>query len=106
MGAMWDQVLTLLIMVGFPQRPVGRERRTLAGFSHLAFNGGDQCGFFTADKGPGALPDLQPERKVGAKDIIAEKAPAFSLLDGYFQSSLTPRVLRPAVHIAFGGPTA
>ena len=37
------------------QAALGRKRRPRSGLTDLAFNGGDERGFFAADKGPGAF---------------------------------------------------
>ena len=91
----------MLLLVGLPHTPCDRrEGRAGARLAALAFDGGDQGGFFTADKRAGAHAHFQVEGEVGAEDILAQQAKLAGLLDGDIERLDRQRIFRAAVDVA------
>ena len=104
LAATLAQVSTLLITVGLPQRPAAAGiGRPGAGLADIAFHGGDEGRFFAADKGPGALADLDVEVEAGAQDIGAQEARFPGLVDGQGQALHRQGIFVAHVDIALVG---
>ena len=93
MGGMLNQVSTLLMLVGWPHRPVlrgiGRTRPRPAGAS---FQRADQRGLLAADEGAGALDQFDVEVEAATQDVLAQQAVLPGLRDGDVQPVHRQRV--------------
>ena len=98
------QVSTLLMTVGFPQKPLlGGVGRPLARDRDPPFDGGDQGRFLAGDEGAGALDDLDVEVEAGAEDVLSQEARLPRLSDGDLDALDGQRVFVPDVDEAFLG---
>ncbi len=101
---MLAKVSTLLIRVGWPQRPlsagVGGARSRL---SAQSLDGGHQSGFLSADEGAGAEPDLHLERKLGLAHVGAEEARALGLADRGLQTLHRQRIFGAYIDVSLVG---
>ena len=71
----------------------GRERRTGTGLTAVAFDGGHEGSFFTADERTGAETDVDIEIEPGLHDVLAEEAVLMGLVEGDLQTLDRDRVL-------------
>ncbi|MBA7703546.1 hypothetical protein ES703_112332 [subsurface metagenome] len=64
---------------------LSRKRGSGPRHSPLPLNGGHECGFFTADKGPSPHFKVHIKIKAGTQDILPQKTQLLHLFNGYFQ---------------------
>ena len=74
------------------------------GRAAFALDRGNQGGFLAADKCAGPLLDLDMEIDSRTKDVVAQQAVRFGLLQGDAQSFQGQRILGPAIDVALAGP--
>ena len=73
-GAMLAKVSTLLMRVGWPQRPlVGRVGRARPRRAAVALDRGDEGRLLAADEGAGADADVDAEAEAGVEDAAAQE---------------------------------
>ncbi len=83
MAGTLHRVSTLFTQVGLPPHADGGgEGRLGARVGAAAFEGVDQCGFFTADVATGAGVHEQLEIEAGAEDVLAQQAGGLGFFDG------------------------
>ncbi len=86
-----------------PHAHGGREGRLGARVGATAFQGVDQCGFFTADVTPGAGVDEQLEIEAATQDVLAQKACGLGFFHGTTQVLGGGGVLAPQEDVAAVG---
>ena len=84
-----------------PQSFHGRVGRLRHGHAALAFNRGQQCGFFAADERSGAFHHVQFEVEFRAEQVIAEQSDRRRGIHGAADALHRQGIFRPDVHIAF-----
>ena len=84
----------------FPQTLFDGSGGLGSGHTPIALNGGGQGRALAADESAGAPVDVHMEAKVGAQDVVAQKAPLFQLGNGVAQPGNGHGILSPDIDVA------
>ena len=101
-GAMLNQVSTLLMLVGWPHRPFCAGKGGRGADGRRALERGDQRRLLAADEGAGAFNHFDVEGEAAAQDVLAQQAVFAGLADGEVQLMHGERIFGADVDDAFG----